>query len=131
MGAETEPALQGGFTPRQVRMLKASVIIMGVLIVVCLFALMAGLYYQANKPGKRAGEKRPASLSEIGAPSGAGASGRGEPVALRVKAGSVMESLTAEGGLLILRLKTPDGGEIAILDAKSGEEIRRIVLKPE
>lgn len=130
MGVETEPAQQGGFTPRQVRMLKASVIIMGALIVVCLFALMVGLYYQANKPGKRAAENRAASLSEIGTPSG-GAVSRGAPVALKVRVGTVMESMTTEGGLLILRLKTPDGGEIAILDLKSGEEIRRIVLKPE
>jgi hypothetical protein len=121
MTAETDPTRAGGFSPRQVRMLKASVIIMSALIVLCIFALMAGIYYQSNKAGKN-------GLASAG--SGA-AVARGGPVTLKVRPGAVVESQTAEGGLLILRLKSPEGTEIAILDLKSGEEIRRIVLKAE
>jgi hypothetical protein len=124
MTAETDPARESGFSPRQVRVLKASVIIMSALIVLCIFALIAGIYYQSNKLGKTLPEKT--SSEKNGA-----AVVRGAPVALKVKPGAVVESQTAEGGLLILRLKSPDGTEISILDLKSGEEIRRIVLKAE
>jgi hypothetical protein len=133
MGAETErvqdvareTAREGGFTPRQVRLLKASVVIMGVLIVACLLALVAGLYYQANKPRKNLAERNNAAAA-VGT-----AALRSAPVTLKVRAGSAVEDMTAGDGLLILRFKTPEGGEIAILSLKSGEEIRRIILKPE
>jgi hypothetical protein len=126
MTAETEPARANGFTPRQVRVLKASVIIMGVLIVLCIFALMGGIYYQANRVGKDGSAAgRPAPVA------GAIPAVRGAPVTLKMRPGSVVESMATEGGLLILRLKSPDGAEIAVVDLKSGEEIRRIVLKAE
>jgi hypothetical protein len=132
MTAETDPPRESGFSPRQVRMLKASVIIMSALIVLCIFALMAGIYYQSNKLGKTSSDKSGLADRNGGVSTGSGlAAVRGAPVTLKVRPGAVVESQTTEGGVLILRLKSPDGTEIAILDLKSGEEIRRIVLKAE
>jgi hypothetical protein len=131
MTAETDSTREGGFSPRQVRILKASVIIMGALIVLCIFALMAGIYYQSNKLGKTSADKNATDRSGAASVGSGVAAVRGAPVTLKVRPGAVVESQTAEGGLLILRLKSPEGTEISILDLKSGDEIRRIVLKAE
>jgi hypothetical protein len=124
MAAETETTGTSGFTPRQVRVLKISVIIMGALIVLCVFALIGGIYYQANRVGKDGGDRSRAAA-------GAGPAARGAPLILKVKPGAVVDSMASEGGLLILRLKSPGGDEISVVDPKSGEEIRRIVLRAE
>lgn len=124
MANETEPVTESGFTPRQLRLLKASIAVMSALIVLCVIALLAGIYYQSNRIGKTGSTGRGLDAAGTAPP-------RGAPVTLKVGPGAVVDGMAVEGGALILRLKTPEGSQIVILDLKSGEEIRRIILKAE
>jgi hypothetical protein len=121
--AETTPPGQT-FTPRQLRILKASVIIMSVLLVLGFGLLLIGVYLQASKIGKA-----PAS-APVAAPMAA-APQTGQPtVPIAIEPGTELHEAFADQGRLILHLKRQGGSEFAVIDLATGREIRRITLTP-
>jgi hypothetical protein len=117
--AET-PTAGHTFTPRQLRILKTSVIVMGVLLVLGFGLLLVGIYFQASKIGKT-----PASRSATTA--------AGDPLAnlsIAVEAGAELHEVFADQGRLILHLKRQGGSEFAVIDLATGRELQRITLTP-
>ena len=118
--AET-PAPGQTFTPKQLRILKASVIIMGVLLVLGFGLLLVGIYLQAGKIGKA-----PARIPAMSL-----ASGSAEPLSVPVEAGFELQEVLADQGRLILHLKRQGQSEFAVIDLASGRETQRITLAPQ
>ena len=85
------------------RGLKAVVILLGVLIVVCTVLLIVGLIRSAT---------------------GRGSSSTAETFLLAP--GAHIVSMETEPGRLILRLKTPSGDEVDIIDTQSGHLVSQI-----
>ena len=103
------------FTPRQVRVLKIAVILMGLLLVGGFAFVLAAIVYQASKGGQ--------STVPTGAEAVAGE--------LHIPKDATVTSLSLDGDRLALHLNSATGPEIAVIDLKSGEVIARIRLKPE
>jgi hypothetical protein len=105
------------FTPRQVRVLKIAVIVMGLLLVAF---VLAAIVYQASRGGQST-------------PSAEAAAGAGTPALseLQIPKDATVTSLALDGDRLALHLTSPAGGEIAVIDVRSGKVIARIKLKPE
>jgi hypothetical protein len=103
------------FTPRQVRVLKVAVIVMGILLVGGFAFVLAAIVYQASKGGQ---SRVPTD---------------GEPVAaeLHIPDGASITTLALDGDRLALHLQTSAGPEIVVLDIKSGKTLARVKLKPE
>src|SRR5262245_60535344 len=103
---EPETALPPGqtFTPKQLRILKASVIIMGVLLVLGFGLLLIGIYLQASKIGVKApissapasGTPAVATIPAVNAPNTTVTS---TPVA--IEPGAVVHEAFADQGKLI------------------------------
>lgn len=109
------------FTPRQVRVLKIAVIVMGLLLVGGFAFVLAAIVYQAS----HGGQATPLV--------GAGTSGVGIPALseLPIPKDATVTSLALDGDRLALHLTSPAGGEIAVIDVRSGKVVARIKLKPE
>jgi hypothetical protein len=110
------------FTPRQVRVLKIAVIVMGLLLVGGFAFVLAAIVYQASHGGQ-------------GTPS-AGvqtAPGAGTPALsqLPIPKEATVTSLALDGDRLALHLNSPQGSEIAVIDLRSGKVVARVKLKPE
>ncbi|MGE5259249.1 MAG: hypothetical protein ACM3MH_00050 [Actinomycetota bacterium] len=111
------------FTPRQVRVLKIAVIVMGMLLVGGFAFVLAAIVYQAshggqvvlpggaNAPGGTVGKAIPA-LSELPVPKDA-----------------TVTSLALDGSRLALHLASPEGGEVIVMDIATGKVLARIELK--
>jgi hypothetical protein len=104
------------FTPRQVRVLKIVVIVMGILLVGGFAFVMAAIVYQASKLG----EKAP------GAPETA-------PIAIPqgqfvIPPGATVSSMSLDGDRLALHLQTSTGPEIAVIDVTTGKVLSRIKI---
>ncbi len=96
---------------RQIRVLKAVVIGLGVLIVVGLIALLTAVVLRGGG-GSRA---LPAEKA----------------MHVPLPKGAVVEEMQISGNTLALRLKLPQGGrEVIVIDAKRGHVIRRVRLGP-
>ena len=96
---------------RQIRVLKAVVIGLGVLIVLGLGALLAAVILKGG------GAVR-------GLPTGAA-------MTLPVPAGARVEEMRLSGNLLALRLRLSDGTwQVVVVDARRGQVLRRVVPKP-
>jgi hypothetical protein len=104
------------FTPRQVRVLKVAVIVMGLLLVGGFAFVLAAIVYQASKGG------------QDGA---GGAGGTGVETDLPILKDATVTSLSLDGDRLALHLNSPAGPEIAVVDLKTGKVIARIRLKPQ
>ncbi len=113
------------FTPRQVRVLKVAVIVMGLLLVGGFAFVLAAIVYQASHGGQ--------ATPSAEAAAGAGTSGAGTPALseLPIPKDATVTSLALDGDRLALHLSSPAGGEIAVIDVRSGKIIARIKLKPE
>ena len=123
--AET-PAPGQTFTPKQLRILKASVIIMGVLLVVGFGLLLVGIYLQASKIGKA-----PARTPAMNVATGTAATGTATgPLAVAVEPGFELQEVLADQGRLILHLKRQGESEFAVIDLATGREAQRITLTP-
>jgi hypothetical protein len=105
------------FTPRQVRMLKIAVIVMGLLLVGGFAFVLAAIVYQASRGGQNA------------ALSGAGPSGVEADIPVGKDAS--VTALSLDGGRLAIHLNTAAGPEIAVIDLASGKIVARVRLKPE
>lgn len=117
---ETETQAGHTFTPRQLRMLKISIVVMGVLLVLGFGLLLIGIYMQAGKLAKPAAD----------APLAPAQTAQGGTLLLPVEPGAELRSVQADGGRLILHLYKNGGGEIAVIDIATGREIQRIALTP-
>ena len=96
------------FSPRQVRLLKVAVIVMGLLLVGGFAFVLAAIVYQASRGG------------QDGATGGAAANGVELPVAKDL-----------DGDRLAIHLNSGAGPEIAVVDLKTGKIVARIRLKPQ
>ena len=105
------------FTPRQVRVLKIAVIVMGLLLVGGFAFVLAAIVYQASSGGQSGGR------------SGAGASLNGVDSELLIPKDATVTSLALDGDRLALHLNSPAGSEIAVIDLKTGNVISRIRLR--
>ena len=126
---DTAPTDSGPLGPAGVRGLKIAVVAMGILIGLGLLAVIGRIVYMASgatgMPGRSAAP--PAAVADrtlAGKPGG--------EARLALPAGTVVKSVSLSGDRLSVHYETPDGrkGGIAILDAASGELVRRIEIVP-
>jgi hypothetical protein len=103
------------FTPRQVRVLKIAVIVMGLLLVGGFAFVLAAIVYQASGGGQSGGR--------------AGASLQG--IELPIPKDATVTSLALDGDRLALHLNSPAGSEIAVIDLKTGKIVARVHMKPQ
>lgn len=108
------------FTPRQVRMLKIAVIVMGILLVGGFALVMAAIVYQASKLGDKKGPVPDAAIPQAAAPAEMGA--------FALPDGAEVVSMALDGDRLALHLKTSTGPEIAVIDVATGQVLSRIRL---
>lgn len=106
------------FTPRQVRLLKIAVIVMGVALVGGFAAVLGTIVYQASQLGKSTPAVTPAPIA---APSGLS----GE---LPIPKDAEVTALALDGDRLALHLKTPAGAELLVIDLGSNKVLSRIRL---
>ncbi len=92
---------------RQVRILTAVVVGLGVLLLVGLAVLLAVVIMRA------AGKPAAPAAAEMTLP---------------VPRGTVVEGMTLDGNMLAVRLLHPAGREIVVLDARKGRVLRRLRL---
>ena len=125
MSVASEPetsALPGTvFSPRQVRILKIAVIVMGVLLVGGFAFVLAAIVYQASHPAQDA------TLTGAQAVPGEGALS----IDLPVPAGTAVTAMSLDGNRLAVHLAAPSGPEIAVIDLATGEIVAHVRLKPE
>jgi hypothetical protein len=124
MSVASEPetsALPGTvFSPRQVRILKIAVIVMGVLLVGGFAFVLAAIVYQASHPAQDA------TLTGAQAVPGEGALS----IDLPVPAGAAVTAMSLDGNRLAVHLAAPSGPEIAVIDLATGEIVAHVRLKP-
>jgi hypothetical protein len=105
------------FTPRQVRVLKIAVIVMGLLLVGGFAFVLAAIVYQASKGGQAAA---PSEVLLGGVES-----------ELAIPKDATVTSLALDGDRLALHLNSAAGPEIAVVDLKTGKLVARIRLRPQ
>ena len=106
------------FTPRQVRVLKVAVIVMGLLLVGGFAFVLAAIVYQASRGG------------QDGAAAG-GAAPNGVETELAIAKDATVGVLSLDGDRLAIHLNSGAGPEIAVVDLKTGKIVARIRLKPQ
>ncbi len=107
-----------------IRVLKAVVIGLGLLIVVGVVALIVGLFWRASKMGEPAGAKvaPPTALTAPALPTG--------PVAL--PRGAVLTDMAATGDRVVLRLRLADGTtRLIFVDPRAAAVAGQLDLKAE
>ena len=105
------------FTPRQVRVLKIAVIVMGLLLVGGFAFVLAAIVYQASRGGQ--------DKAVTAAPPG------GVAAELPTPKDASVTALSLDGDRLALHLNSAAGPEIAVIDLKTGQILARIKLKAE
>jgi hypothetical protein len=102
------------FTPRQVRLLKIAVIVMGILLVGGFAFVLAAIVYQASKGGQSA--------------AGLGALPAGIEGELPIAKDATITGMSLDGDRLALHLNSGAGSEIVVLDVRTGSVIARVKL---
>jgi hypothetical protein len=110
------------FTPRQVRVLKIAVIVMGMLLVGGFAFVLAAIVYQASRGGQGA----PRAGAETIEGAGAGTPALSE---LPIPKDATVTSLALDGNRLALHLTSPQGDEVVVMDMATGKVLARIKLK--
>jgi len=105
------------FTPRQVRVLKIAVIVMGLLLVGGFAFVLAAIVYQAS----RGGQDEAVSAATV----------NGVEAELAIGKDASVTALALDGDRLALHLNSASGPEIAVIDLATGKVIARLRLKPE
>jgi hypothetical protein len=105
------------FTPRQVRLLKIAVIVMGILLVGGFAFVLAAIVYQASKGGQSA--------------AGSGAMPAGTESELPIAKDATITGMSLDGDRLALHLQSSAGAEIVVIDVTTGKTLARVKLKPE
>ena len=108
------------FTPRQVRLLKIAVIVMGVLLVGGFAFVLAAIVYQAS----HLGQARMGSAASLDPAQGPG-------IDLPVGRDASVAALSLDGDRLALHLTSSSGAEIVVIDLASGKVVARVRLKPQ
>jgi hypothetical protein len=117
--SEQEAKLPGTvFSPRQVRILKLAVIVMGVLLVGGFAFVLAAIVYQASHLKQNGIAPAP-----VQSPEGA--------IDLPLAQGATVSAMSLHGNRLALELKGGEGPEIVVLDLQSGKIVARVKLKPQ
>ena len=106
------------FTPRQVRILKVVVIVMGVLLVGGFALVLGAIVYQASNVGKSAARVNAAMDPAL-------------ETLLAIPPGAQIRHMATGDGRLVIHLEAGGAGEIVILDINSGQVLSRIRLRPE
>lgn len=121
--SQTQPERLPGtvFTPRQVRMLKVAVVVMGLALVGGFALVLGSIVYQASQLGKAA---RPPGVRPADAVLAAQA-------ALKLEPGQTIAHIALDGDRLALHLAGPAGAEIRIIDLRTGAVTNRLTVKPE
>ena len=104
-------------TPRQVRVLKIAVIVMGILLVGGFAFVLAAIVYQASKAGQD--RAVPQAMME------------GMGAALPIPKDASISALSLDGDRLALHLHSAEGPEIIVVDLKTGKVVARIELQPQ
>jgi len=124
MAATSEPdntPLPGSvFSPRQVRVLKIAVIVMGVLLVGGFAFVMAAIVYQASHLGQGKASKAAAPVP---------AAVPGLETSLAIPPDADVTALALDGDRLALHFTSSAGPEVAVIDITTGKVISRIKLK--
>ncbi|MGD9501000.1 MAG: hypothetical protein AB7V40_00755 [Methyloceanibacter sp.] len=107
------------FTPRQVRVLKIAVIVMGLLLVGGFALVLAAIVYQASR-GAQDGAVAPAPVTQGGV-----------AAELAMPRDASVTALSLDGGRLALHVNSAAGREIVVIDLETGQVLARIKLKPE
>jgi hypothetical protein len=102
------------FTPRQVRVLKIAVIVMGILLVGGLALVLATIAYQVSRGGKYKGASPLGAYREI---------------EFAIPKNAAVMSLGLDGDRLALHVKSKSGQEIAVIDLRTGKVLSRVKLK--
>ena len=118
---ETSPVPGTVFTPRQVRILKIAVIVMGILLVGGFAFVLAAIVYQASHPAQ---DVSPTAAQVV--PGQGGLS-----IDLPVAAGAAVTTMSLDGNRLAVHLNGTSGPEIAVIDLATGKAIARVRLKPQ
>jgi len=108
------------FSPRQVRILKVAVIVMGVLLVGGFAFVLAAIVYQASRPAQDAGVTATRVVPGQG----------GLSIDLPVPPGAAVSAMSLDGNRLAVHLNGPAGPEIAIIDLATGNVVAHVRLKP-
>jgi hypothetical protein len=108
------------FSPRQVRILKIAVIVMGVLLVGGFAFVLAAIVYQASRPAQDAG----VTATRVAPGQG------GLNIDLPVPAGAAVSAMSLDGNRLAVHLNGPAGPEIAVIDLATGNVVAHVKLKP-
>src|SRR5262245_61802918 len=116
---ETDAVPGTVFTPRQVRILKIAVIVMGILLVGGFAFVLAAIVYQASRPAQD-GARVAAT----------GAQGSALSFDLPVPVGATVTGLSLDGNRLAVTLGGADA-EIVVIELGSGRTVARVKLKPE
>ncbi|MGH6826192.1 hypothetical protein [Methyloceanibacter sp.] len=119
---ETSSTLPGTvFTPRQVRILKIAVIVMGVLLVGGFAFVLAAIVYQASHPAQDG------SVAARQLVPGQG----GLTIDLPVPPGAAVTAMSLDGNRLAVHFNGAAGPEIAVIDLASGKVVANVRLKPQ
>ena len=105
------------FTPRQVRVLKIAVIVMGILLVGGFAFVLAAIVYQATRAGQST--------------AGVGVLPAGIEAELPIAKDATITAMSLDGDRLALHLDSAAGPEIVVLDVRSGAVVSRVKLKPQ
>lgn len=109
------------FSPRQVRILKIAVILMGILLVGGFAFVLAAIVYQASRPAQ---DKTALSATAL--------SGEGTlDVDLAVPREATVTGLALDGNRLAVTLGGAATPEIIVIDFASGKIVARLRLKPQ
>lgn len=99
-----------GWSARNERAIKAAVYIMGVLIVIGIVALVAGIVVKAGH-----GKKAAAGFGDLNVP---------------VPAGARIAGSRLDGDRLVIDVTSPEGGEVVIVDVRKARVLGRVKLAP-
>jgi len=109
------------FTPRQVRVLKIAVIVMGILLVGGFAVVVAGAVYQASQLGSNKAQTPALAPAPAALP--------GVQTELAIPSGATVTAMALDGDRLALHLKSSTGPEVLVIDVPTGKVISRIRLK--
>lgn len=107
---------------RTLRTMKAVVILLGVLIVLGLFALVAGIIWKSSKP-KPAEVEAPPPAQVVTLPT----NGTG-PLSLPLPQGATISEMALDGDRVALQIKSIEGEELIVIDIAQGKVIGRVRL---
>jgi hypothetical protein len=114
--SQVAAAGSGPLSAGQVRALKIAVVVMGVLIVLGLFTVIARIIYLASRPGRQVQAASQAVKAEQ---------------RLALPPGAVVRQTSLSGDRLAVHYEAPSGAGIVVLDLASGHVVSRIELAPE